>query len=242
MKPSKPFLVILMLAAVAAASAVVATPHAQAATPRDSMPLSTRLTPTMIDYFALQVAWDVPNLPVLVACAARPACAASDSGQVRFLDAAGRAVAAYDGAPTTVIEQVRRQRTSPAPGITEQRTLARRFTQEDRAKVMMHGTDSIVTVDSGGAGRAPSTLVRVHRYAAMRYLVNDRLLPWPLTGLATLELSTTPGTAPRALQPLAAHAALSFDGSHVATIVTSGALTHRVDLRTRRLDTTLPDR
>ena len=243
MKPSQPFLVILMVAAVAGASALVAAPHAQAAIARDSLPLSAPLTPAMIDYFALQVAWEPPQIAVLVACAARPTCGASDSVQVRFLDAAGHTVAGYDGAPTTVIEQVRRQQTSPAPGRTEQRTLVRRFTQEDHgAKVVMHGIDSIVTVDSRGTGREPSTLVRVHRYSAMRYLMNDPLLPFPLTGLVTLELSSTPGVATDPSQALAAHAAVSFDGSHVATIVTSGALTHRVDLRTRRLDSTLPDR
>ncbi len=242
MKPSKPFLVLLMVAAVAGASAAVAAPHAQAATPRDSMPLSTKLTPAIIDYFGLQPAFEPPNMPALVACAAASACGASDSVRVRFVDASGQVLTAYDGAPTTAIERVTTGTATPTDGVTVYRHTVRRFVQEDGAKVLMTGTDSIVTSDTGAPGRAPSTVVRMHRYAAMRYLVNDPRFPWPLTGLVTLELSETPGASPRRLRPPSAHAAVSFDGTPTASIVTSGALTHRVHLRARVLETTLPDR
>jgi hypothetical protein len=106
----------------------------------------------------------------------------------------------------------------------------------------MNGTDSIVKVDTGAADRESSTLTRVHRFSDVRYLVNDLNFVWPLTGLVVLELSNANGPAQRAPVRVAAHGAVSFDGTRYAQILTAGALTHRVDLSAKRLETTMPDR
>jgi hypothetical protein len=77
MKPSKPFLLVLAGIAVAA-FVIVETPRAVPAQAQDSMPMSTKLTPAMIDYFALDVAFERPSIAALVSCKAVPACGASD--------------------------------------------------------------------------------------------------------------------------------------------------------------------
>jgi hypothetical protein len=88
----------------------------------------------------------------------------------------------------------------------------------------------------------PSTLTRVRRYADVRYLVNDPRFPWPLTGVVVLELSNVIGPRPAMPMRTAVHAAVNFDGTPVAHIITTGALTHRANLRAMLLDTTIPDR
>jgi hypothetical protein len=241
MKPSKPFLFVLAIVTVAGFT-IVETPRARTAHAQDTMPLSTKLTPAMIDYFALDVAFQRPSIATLVACEALPACGASDSSQVRFVDASGQTVAEYDGTPTTTIEQVRRQQTAALDGSVEQRTLVRRFIKDAQGRIVMQGTDSIVKITRANAGTDVSTLTRVHRYSDVRYLLNDPTLLWPITGLVTLELSNVIGPAPRAPAALAGHGAVSFDGTQYAHILTSGALTHRVNLQARLLETTMPAR
>lgn len=241
MKPSKPFLFVLALVAVAGV-VTLETPRAKPVAAHDSMPLSTRLTPAMIDYFALEVAFQRPSIAALVACEAAPTCGASDSLQVRFLDAAGQTVAEYGATPATTIEQVRRLNSAPADGVTEHRMMVRRFIKDEQGRIVMQGRDSIVKITRPGAGAVSTTLTRVHRYSDVRYLVNDPTYVWPLTGLVMLELSNVVGPAPRTPAPLAGHAAVSFDGTSYAHVLTTGALTHRVNLRARLLETTMPDR
>ncbi|MBC7841377.1 MAG: hypothetical protein H7099_03665 [Gemmatimonadaceae bacterium] len=241
MKPSKPFLFLLAVVAVAA-FVVVETPRAVSAQAQDSMPMTTRLTPAMIDYFALDVAYDRPSMTALVACAAVPACGSSDSSQVRFLDADGRVAAKYDATPTMTIEQVRRQHSVQAPGVTDDRTSMRRFSTDAQGRIVMQGSDSIVTRTVATSGTPATIVTRVRRYSDVRYLVNDVTHIWPITGLVTLELSRVIGSAPRTPVPLLGHAAVSYDGTPYAHILTSGALTHRVNLRARSLETTMPDR
>lgn len=236
MQPSKPFLFVLALTAVGAAI-VATTPAAKPAAAQDAMPLSTHLTEEMSDYFGLGVAYERPSLPALVACAAAPACAANDTTQVRVLDADGERLAAYDDKPGTVIEQVRHVQTTPKAGVTEQRTLVRRYTTDEHARVVMSGTDSITRVDAGDAGRPGHTLTRVHRYANIQYLVNDPRFQYPLTGLVVTELTLT--GAPRPVHDIEA---MNFDGTNFAHVLTAGALTHRVDLKAKLLETQIPDR
>jgi hypothetical protein len=47
---------------------------------------------------------------------------------------------------------------------------------------------------------------------------------------------------PQTPPPLLQHAAVSYDGTSYAHILTSGALTHRVNLRAKLLETTMPAR
>jgi hypothetical protein len=241
MTPSKPFLFALAGVAVAAV-VIIDTPRARPAAAQESLPLATGLTSEMIDYFGLEVAFERPSITALVACEAAAACGASDSSRVRFLDATGRVVPDYDGAPTTVIEQTRREQRTTPTGAAEQRTLVRRFSKDDQGRVVMYGRDSIVK-RTPAAGAAPAEqLVRIRRYSDVRYLVNDPTLPWPLTGLVVLELSHVVGTPAAALAAPAGHAAVSFDGSAIAQILTTGAISHKVNLQARRLETTLPER
>jgi hypothetical protein len=241
MKPSKPFLLALAIVTVAGFT-IIETPRARTASAQDTMPLSTKLTPAMIDYFALDVAFQRPSITTLVACEAVPACGASDSSQVRFVDASGRTVAEYDGTPATTIEQARRMHTAGPDGSDEQRTSVRRYIKDAQGRIVMQGTDSIVKVTRATASTEASTLTRVHRYSDVRYLLNDPTLLWPITGLVTLELSNVTGPPPRTPTPLLGHGAVSFDGSPYAHILTSGALTHRVNLQSKLLETTMPVR
>ncbi len=242
MKPTKPFLVTLSALAVAGAAVVLTAPAASTAAAADSLPLSTALTPVMIDYFGLGEAFVRPSIAALLQCHAKPACGSSDSSQVRFVDASGELLAVYDGAPTSVIESVRRQQATLSARITESRTLVRRYAKDAQGRVVMNGADSIVKIDSGAADRVPSTLTRVHRYNDVRYLANNLDFVWPMTGLVVLELSHAVGAEQRAPLRLAAHGAVSFDGTRYAQILTTGGLTHRVDLSAKRLETTMPDR
>lgn len=241
MKPSKPFLFALAAVAVAAV-VIIDTPRARPAAAQESLPLATTLTAEMIDYFGLDVAFDRPSISALVACEAAAGCGATDSSRVRFLDAQGRVMPDYDGAPTTVIEQTRRVEQVTPTGITEQRTLTRRFTKDDQGRVVMYGRDSIVK-HTPAAGAAPAErLVRIRRYSDVRYMVNDPTLPWPLTGMVVLELSHVVGTPAATPAAPTGHAAVSFDGSAVAQILTTGAISHKVNLQARKLETTLPER
>ncbi len=241
MKPSKPFLFLLALAAVAG-FVIIATPHAKPAHAQDSMPMSTTLTAAMIDYFALDVAYTRPSIAALVSCQAVPQCGASDSSAVRFLNADGRAVAEYDATPATTIEQVRRQHATTATGADEKRTSLRRYVKDSQGRIVMQGTDSIVTITRATSIAEGSKVTRVQRYSDVRYLVTDPTFQYPITGLVSLELSDVVGPAPRVAPPLIQHAAVSYDGTAYARIITSGALTHRVNLRARLLETTMPAR
>ena len=205
------------------------------------MPLSTKLTPAMIDYFALDVAFQRPSINALVTCEGVPVCGASDSSQVRFLDANGQRVANYDGSPEMTIEQ-RRHQLTVADGSVEQRTLVRRYNKDALGRIVMQGSDSIVKITRASVGIDASTLTRVHRYSDVRYLLNDPTLQWPITGLVTLELSNAVGAARRSPAPLLGHGAVSFNGTSFAHILTSGALTHRVNLQAKLLETTMPAR
>ncbi len=242
MQPSKPFVFALSALAVAAAALTLDTPRANSAAAADALPLSTALTPTMIDYFALGDAYDRPSIAALLQCQATATCGAADSSLVRFLDGNGQVLAAYDGLPTTYIEEGRRREATLSVGVTETRIRVRRYAKDEQGRIVMNGSDSIVKVDLGATDRAPSTLTRVHRYSDVRYLVNDLKFVWPLTGLVVLELSNAVGPAQHAPVRLAAHGAVSFNGTRYAQILTTGALTHRVDLSAKRLETTMPDR
>ena len=241
MKPSKPFLLLLAATGVAG-FVIVETPRAKPAQALDAMPLSTKLTPAMIDFFALDVAFERPSLAALVACRQVPQCASSDSSELRFVTADGNAVAAYDATPATTIEQVRRQHTTTAVGAAEDRTAIRRFVKDEQGRIVMHGSDSIVTRTPATAAAPASTVTRVHRYSDVRYLVADPTFQYPLTGLVSLELSDVVGHVPQTPPPLLQHAAVSYDGTSYAHILTSGALTHRVNLRAKLLETTMPAR
>ena len=242
MKPTKPFLFTLALTAIAAITVILTPGRVRAADTAEPFPLSTALTPEMIDFFGLDPAFERPSIAALVACGSTPACAASDSVQVHFLDASGAELSGYDARPGSVIEQVRRQQSSAAAGVTETRTLRRRYSQDAQLRLVMSGTDTIVKRVTGGAGRAPSSLIRVRRYADVRYRLNDPTFTWPMTGLVVLELSHSVGAGNVALPHTASHAAVSFDGTSYAQVLTAGALSHRVNLQSRRLETTVPDR
>lgn len=241
MKPSRPFQIVLVTLGIVAVTVSFAAPPVRAAGTGNGMPLSTRLTPAMIDFFGLAVAMERPSLTALAQCAATPACGASDSVTMRIIDASGAAVATYDGQPTTIIEQVRRHRGVSADSSDQTRLLVRRFVKDADGRVVMNGRDSIVTTGRRIDGLLPDTVVRVHRYSDVRYLVNDPRFVWPLTGLVVLELRQG-GSAARPPLHGSAHAAVSFDGTPNARIVTTGAVSHRADLRALRLETTLPER
>jgi hypothetical protein len=242
MKPTKPFLVTLAALVALGTAVVLPAAHAKEAAAQDAIPLSTALTPDIIDYFGVSDAYTRPSLAALVQCRALPACGASDSSRVRFLDASGHAVVAYDSAPSSRIEQVRRHSESPAAGVTETRIRLRRYLKDEQGRIVMSGVDSIVRVDVGGADRSAATLTRVHRYTDVRYLMNDPQFLWPMTGLVVLELSNSVGPQARQSAPTLGHAAVSFDGTRYAHVLTTNGLTHRVDLQAKRLETTLPDR
>jgi hypothetical protein len=120
--------------------------------------------------------------------------------------------------------------------------LRRRYATDAEGRLVMQGTDSIVRVDRGGDGREPSTLTRVHRYSDVRYLVNDPAFVYPLTGLVVLELSNATGPMPHPFAHTASHAAVSFDGTGYANVLTTNGLTHRVNLQAKLLETIVPDR
>ncbi len=241
MTPSKPFLFVLALVAVAG-FVIIATPQAKPVQAQDTMPMSTKLTPAMIDYFALDVAYERPSITALVSCQAVPQCGASDSSRVRFLNADRRAVAEYDATASTTIEQVRRQHTTTATGADEDRTSVRRYVTDVQGRIVMQGTDSIVTLTRATSAAEASRVTRVHRYGDVRYLITDPTYQYPITGLVSLELSDVVGPTPRVAPPLIQHAAVSYDGTAYARILTSSALTHRVNLRARLLETTMPAR
>lgn len=232
---------VLVALGVAAVTVGFVAPPARVAESAGGMPLSARLTPAMVDFFGLAVATERPSVAALVRCAATPACGASDSVTVRFVDTSGTTVATYDGQPTTTIVQQRRHRSVTVDGADESRVLLRRFVTDADGRVVMNGRDSIVTIGRSVDGGGRDTVVRVHRYADVRYLVNDPRFVWPLTGLVVLELWQG-GRAARAMLHGGAHAAVSFDGTSSARIVTTGAVSHRADLRAMRLETTLPER
>lgn len=237
MQPSKPFLFVLALSAVGAAI-VATTPAPKPAAAQDAMPLSTRLTPEMSDYFGLGIAYERPSMTAMLACASTPACAHNDSTQLRFLDASGAPADVYDGQPGSIIEQVRQLASAPKPGVTERRTQMRRYTTDEHARVVMSGTDSITRVDAGGATHPGTTLTRVHRYTNVQYLVNDPRFQFPLTGLVVTEL-TLKGADGKGAHDIEA---MNFDGTNFAHVLTAGALTHRVDLKAKMLETVIPDR
>lgn len=242
MKPTKPFLFTLALIAIAGITVILTPARVRAAESADPFPLSTTLTPTMIDFFGLSPAFERPSIQALMACEAKPACGASDSSTVRFVDAAGADALVYDGTPSSAIEQVRRQDVVGRDGVTESRTLRRRYSQDADNRLVMSGVDSVVRRVSIGPGREASTVVRVNRYADVRYRMNDPKFTWPMTGLVVLELSLVKGTDNDAPARTTSHAAVSFDGTRYAHVLTSGALTHRVNLQSRLLETTVPDR
>jgi hypothetical protein len=242
MKPSKPFLYTVAAVVALGAAVVLPTRTAREASAQEGMPLSTRLTPAMIDYFALDDAYARPTIDALVRCSATPACSASDTSRVRFIAASGDALTSYDAKPGSVIEQVRRSRTTPATGVTETRTQVRRYSTDPEGRLVMNGTDSIVKVDRGDDNRASSTLTRVHRYADIRYLVNDPVYVYPLTGLVVLELSIVSGPLPHAAARTENHAAVSFDGTSYARVLTTNGLSHRVNLQAKLLETMMPER
>jgi len=242
MKPSKPFLFCLALVAVAGATVFLNAPTAHAASAEDEMPLSTRLTPAMIEFFGLDVAFDRPSIAALVSCQAQPACGRSDSSSVRFLDASGSVQSTWDGKPGSVIEQLRQQVVTTTIGATETRRFLRHFAVDEKRRVVMNGRDSIVTVDSGAPGREASRMVRIRRFTDVRYLVSDPRFIWPLTGLVVLESSYGTGSSSQPLVRPTSHAAVAFDGTASAHIITAGSLTHRADLAAKVLETTLPDR
>ncbi len=242
MKPSKPFLFCLALVAVAGATVFLNAPTAHAASTEDEVPISTRLTPAMIEFFGLDVAFDRPSMAALVACQAQPACGRSDSSSVRFLDASGSVQSSWDGKPGSVIEQVREQIGHTAKGASEARRFLRRYAVDEKGRVVMNGRDSIVTVDSGAPGREASRMVRIRHFTDVRYLVSDPRFIWPLTGLVILESSYTGGSSSQPLVRPTSHAAVAFDGTASAHIITSGSLTHRADLVAKLLETTMPDR
>jgi hypothetical protein len=242
MPPTKPFIYCLVALAVVGAGVVLPATSVREVAAKEGLPLSTKLTPAMIDYFGLSEAFVRPSIAALVQCSTTPACAASDSSRLRFVDSAGRVAAVYDGKPSTTIEQVRRLRTVSDSGVTEARTMVRRYVKDEQGRIVMNGSDSIVKVDPGAPGRERSTLIRVHRFNDVRYLVTDPTFVWPLTGLVVLELSNVVGPPTRGEVRTAGHAAVSFDGTRYAHVLTTGALSHRVDLQARLLETTLPDR
>ena len=242
MPHSKSFVISLAFCAAAAVAVLSSAPSARVAEAQSARPLSTKLTPAMIDYFALDVALQRPDIASLAACGAQPTCARSDSAGVRFVDSSGTVLPMYDGKPTTTIEQVLRLRREVSSGVSETRTLVRHWSTDDRRHIVMSGSDSIVKSDVGAVGRLASTLTRVHRYSDVRYVVNDAKLVWPITGLVVLELSNAIGAAPHATPVLASHAAVSFDGSPFAHVLTTNGLSHRVNLPARLLETTMPDR
>lgn len=242
MAPSRPFIFVLSALAITGAAIMVAAPQARTAAAAETLPLSTALTPEMIDYFGLSDAFARPSIAALVTCSQAPACGGSDTSRVRIIDGSGTVLSAYDGKPNTIIEQVRSLHTTPSDGVRETRLMVRQYVKDDQGRIVVNGTDSIVKRDLGGTNREPSTLTRVHRYNSMRYLVNDLTLVWPITGLVVLELSHAVGPAQQAPARVAGHAAVSFDGTRYAQILTTGALMHRVDLSAKRLETTMPDR
>ncbi len=243
MKPSKPFLFCLALVGVAGATVFLNAPSAYAATTEQGMPLSATLTPAMIDFFGLQAAYDRPMMRALVACHGTPACGDSDSSRVRILDASGAVVGQYDGKPGSMIETVRVVTGDSAGRVPEWRREVRQFATDEQGRIVMNGSDSIVRLDTGAEGRAPTRITRVNRYTNVRYLVTDPKFIWPLTGLVVLELSNEIGEAAKgpAGRPTG-HAAVSFDGTASAHIITTGALTHTADLAAKRLETVIPDR
>lgn len=243
MTPSKPFLFCLALVGVCGASVLLTAPTAQAATTEQGMPLSGKLTPAMIEFFGLQAAYDRPSMQALVACHAQPGCGDRDSSRVRFLDASGAAVDRWDGKVGSVIERVRLVPGSADDSVREWRREVRRYAIDDQGRIVMQGTDSIVRVTVGDSGRPPTRITRLNRYTNVRYLVTDPRYVWPLTGLVVLELSNEIGAAALGpATPTAGHAAVSFDGTAQAHIITTGALTHTADLQSKRLETLIPDR
>jgi hypothetical protein len=237
MKPTKPFLVTLALVAI---GALVALPNlaAREAAAQEGLPLSTKLTPAMIEYFGLADAYARPSVAALVQCRATTACGSSDSTQVRFLDDTGQPVASYDGKPTTTIEQNRRSTTISTGNSRETRTQVRRYQTDERGRLVMNGVDSVLKVDGGTA----ATTTRVQQFHDVRYLENDPRFVWPITGLVTMEITTSIAQPQRPTTRASNHAAISFDGTHFAHVLTDGALTHRVNLKDRLLETTVPDR
>jgi hypothetical protein len=243
MKPSKPFLFCLALVGVCGATVLLNAPAAQAATTEQGMPLSAQLTPAMVDFFGLQAAYDRPSMQALAACHAQPECGDSDSSRVRFFDASGAAADRWDGAVGSVIERVRTVPGSADDRVREWRREVRRYTTDEQGRIVMQGSDSIVRVTVADSGREPTRITRVNRYTNVRYLVTDPRYVWPLTGLVVLELSNEIGKgALGPATPTAGHAAVSFDGTAQAHIITTGALTHTADLQGKRLETVIPDR
>jgi hypothetical protein len=242
MKPSKPFLYTVAAVVALGAAVILPTRTAREAAAQDGMPLSTKLTPVMIDYFALDAAYSHPTIDALVQCSAVAACASSDTSRIRFLNSTGAVVATYDGQPGTVIEHARVARSTPEAGVSESRALMRRYATDPEGRLVMHGTDSIVRITDGSRDTAASTLTRVHRYSDVRYLLKDPAFVYPMTGLVVLELSLATGPAPRAPVRTAGHAAVSFNGTSYASVITTNGLSHRVNLQARLLETMVPDR
>jgi hypothetical protein len=163
MKPSKPFLIIVAALVALGTTIALSTGTAAAAAAQSAMPLSTALTPGMIDYFGVRDVYTRPSIATLVQCAATRACGSADSS-------------------------------------------------------------------------------RVHHCTEVRFLENDPRYVWPLTDLVVMELSNATGEAPQRALRTEQHAAVSFDGTRYAHVLTTDALVHRVDLQVKRLEATMPDR
>ncbi len=241
MKPTKPFLFCLVALAAIGAAVILPVYTVREAAAQSAMPLSTALTPTMIDFFGLSDAFDRPSIAALVQCRATPTCSETDSSRVRFFDAKGAEMLSYDEKPTTTIERVRRHRSTLANGSGESRMAVRRYSKDAQGRLVMNGIDSVVTTEIAIAGSKSVVRTSIRRYNDVRYLLNDPAFVWPMTGLVVLELSENAVPTRASVRP-ASHAAVSFDGTQYAHVLTTGALTHRVNMQAKRLETTMPDR
>jgi hypothetical protein len=238
MQPTKSFLSALAIVGLLGVVAIsLGSARSAAAAEADAYPLSTKLTAEMQDYFALRIAYQRPDLDALLQCSRTPACSRSDTASLRFVTAGGAVVPTYDSAPSTVIEHLRRVRNAPSRGVTESRTEIRRFVRDREGRMVMNGSDSVVTVTVSLTGTDTATAVRVHRYTHVSYLVTDPTFKWPITGLVVLDQSEK-----GAPTPLTTYATVSFDGTPYATVLTTHSLMHRVNLQTEQLETAIPDR
>jgi hypothetical protein len=241
MSPVKPALLTLVGLAAIAALGFVGVPalSARSAAAQGELPLTAKLSDEMIGYFGLQAGYDRPSIAALQQCAAQPACGASDSASIRFLDSTGVAMAAFNASATRTIERVTHARTTRTDGRVTQVMRVRRYSQDAQGRLTMTGVDSLVQRTTAGGRATPGTLARIHRYEGVRYLPNDTTYVWPITGLVVMEEGmSNDDMLPRTRY----NAAVSFDGSPTATILTSGGLTHRADLKRRVLETVLPER
>jgi hypothetical protein len=241
MQPTKPFLYTLPSVAVLGAIAI-GFGNARLASANEAYPLTTPLTAEMSEFFGLDPAFARPSIEQLVQCGSTPSCAHSDSVQIRFRNATGNIVAAYDGTPAASIEQIHRSTTTPSRGVTVSRTMIRTYTKDGEGRVVMYGTDSLVRMTINVTGHDSSSIVQTNRYSDVRYRMNDTAFVWPMTGMVVNELAASYSTPVGQPMRLASHSALSFDGTRYARIITTNSLSHRVNLQTKVLETAIPDR